>query len=635
MLLQGVAGVGTKKIKAAVRFEVLEILPPVAAVVPLSSARAKMPFFRIKHSSTDQEASIVYPAVTENGVPWELNISALMPAPNLCRPLAEAIIQAYGPTPNRKTLRGIIGALTSGMIAFLVDTERCYIDLSGINKGLLETFMDWLDHKAIWAESARPKLYRNFAGLLRRLKTIEPWRNSFGPDFHIPSGHWVGADRRRNPVNVIDQDLMTRIRRACISEVTEIMSLFNETMEICASSRENLVPLDSLPPMKKGPKRPGEKGGWSMDLFIAYADQTSKGGAVLTATQIAQQYSNGAALARAMVRRNVSMARDIAPRFHATSRTIVPFVLLMTIALAYNPDTIRNSKVDDYYYDHELGEFFIANAYKGRSGARQPVYIPIDDNTDNPSVLFQFLLQWTARLRASIDAQLRSHLFVFASADDLTVSAFYSGDSQIWKRQLENFRSTHDLEYFTLEMIRKTVLDLAYDIFGGDIKAVQIQASHRSAETTNIYSSAGEQQRRYQKLGRVMEQRQRHRETNGLIDPRDRSKSEDLSCATPGWQCGDPYDSPFSEKGKLCVKYGWCPVCPLGLIDLSVPLTFAYAIGLLDAVNRAQSAMSPETWLQRLGPIKRKLEEYWLPLFNPDIVEAARTIQIPILPMPE
>jgi hypothetical protein len=633
---------GIKKCRSATKFEKVKILPPTADIAQLDAMRSskKEPFIRRgKKESGLPEMKLVFPALLNKGKPYEQEVSFMLHAPNLAQPFAEAVLRKAGTAPKVKSLESHVMRLRP-LFLFLLDTSQERIRLNDMSKVLLERYMNWMDAakkdgKTRWGETTRQSNYGILAELLRDVKKTKQGKESFPANFHIPQGHWQGANRRIKSADVISRDLMTRIRLTCIAEVKQIIERFNETRLLCERFNGKLVPLEDLPPMKTGPRRLGEEDRWSRELIIAYMDQISCGGPVPTGCEIRKRY--GASLTRALARHNLSIAYDIAPCFHATSRTIVPFVLLMAIAFAYNPDTIRKSTLKDFGYSDVLGKFFVANAYKGRAGAEQPVYLPVDEEIDNPSVLFQFLLQWTERLRPVADSSWANNLFIFAAWHDLTVSAFNAATKSIcgWRGALNSFRKENGLEYFTLDMIRPTVLDLVYEIFDGDIKAVQTQAVHKRSDTTDIYTSSGERGRQYERLGRIMEQRERHRETNSLIDQRDRQEEEDLNSATPGWSCLDPYDSPYSTKNKLCAKYGWCPICPLGTINLNSPLSFAYCIGLRDAINRAQASMSPETWLQRLGPIKKKLDEHWLPSFDQIVINEAKKLHIPLMPIPE
>jgi hypothetical protein len=364
-----------------------------------------------------------------------------------------------------------------------------------------------------------------------------------------------------------------------------------------------------------------------------------------------------------MLRANKMHYYDVELAFYPTPRSLVPFVILLALAGSMNADVARDFKLSDYRISkglvdyialpasetlppdnsglEELGEDIDLFPYKGRAHKRQYVYLPLDNDIDHPAVIIEFVKAWTAGLREYLPAPIRDRLFVFASTNSSYGKTSFSGpdgesSAATWWDCLNRFRADHDLEHFTLENIRPTSLDVTWEVFHGDIRATATQANHADLSTTGrSYVTDAEKKRQYQRLGRIVELRTRWRESDGLMDPRNRSSELDANCATPGWSCIDPYDSPYTSKKKLCSAYGRCPACPLGNVNVNSALCFALSLNLLDAVNRAQTTMAPRSWEERYGRVKEKLEGKWLISFSPKAVTEAARLDIPPMAVPE
>ena len=587
-----------------------------------------------------------FPEVTRSGSIFILELSFLLTVPALTNPFADALLLKLGRKPNVNSAMGYAKRLRGGFFAFLIESSRANIDLADISTSLVNGFIKWLNQtngrKARWVENSRATLYLAAINHLKSLGRDARWAAEMAPSLSLPPNPWPGRVKRTKAVKVINRDLMTRIRLACIKEVDVTMHSFDATRKLVAAHLVDLPPIETY--------RRGTLQGLEVGAILAHLERCSGGGVLLSRAELPVK------LRSAVMKARLRLADEVAPLFYPTPRALVPFVLLMGIALSYNPDTIRNANCADFSYSNFLGEFLVANsdgtlpgeqpsfdaaAFKGRSGRVQPVFTPVDEASDNPAVLFEFLKRWTHRLRPYANPEVADRLFLYATArSKFGISSFAGIDgtanAENWRTCLEDFRRHHSLEHFTLQMIRPTVFDVAFETFDGDPKAVQLQANHRSVTTTiESYTSDAERRRQYQRLGTIVEMRTRWRESKGLLDSRDRAHSDDLACATPGWGCLDTYDSPFTQKGKMCSAYGRCPICPLGCLDLSSPSAFAHATNLLDAVNRAQGSTSPENWLERIGPIKSALMNHWIPSFAAEVVAEARVISLMPMPKPE
>jgi len=586
----------------------------------------------------------VYPAIRKGQGVASIPLHFLSDLKYLERPCAEAFVATCGVKTKFNTATSNADTLRHGLISFLKMSGCKNIDLHEIDTALMHRYVNWLNgsgnNAPSVAESTRAIWFTYAVRILEWIKRSKAWSASISSDLSFLRNPWPGSKKGRKSKEVIPDDLASRIREACRLEVEHTMLAFYNTRDCMDALKPTLADIADL-------KR-GALSKLDIDSVLTYLDIASEGGLIPT------QHSPQKKIASMLAIHKLAVNRDIASRFYPTTRSLVPFVLLNAFGLGLNADTIRDSLVENFRIDDILAnvmnfeceteaptvkpEFSVA-AFKGRSKRLQRVTIPVDDTSDNPAYLFRFLVEWTARIRPLASPHVARRLFIF-SGHNSRITTFLgpegNSDPASWAYVLKQFRADHKLEYFTLDMIRPTVMDVAYEEFRGDVRAVQTQANHRSATTTVAsYTGPNEHQRQNMRLGAVSELRTRWRETEGVIDPRDQVEGLDLNCATPGWDCLDPYDSPFTEKGKLCTGYGRCPACRLASINLQSPIACCHAFNLVDAIDRSQQSMAPQAWLLRMAPAKTKLLNLWLPAFPLDVIRQAKLLDLPPMPAPE
>jgi hypothetical protein len=269
------------------------------------------------------------------------------------------------------------------------------------------------------------------------------------------------------------------------------------------------------------------------------------------------------------------------------------------------------------------------------------VITPVDDAPDNPASIIEFLLVWTQRIRKETAPDIANRLFLFVTAENMirtfeNKTSHHSSD-RVWQMALKAFCKDRKLNPVTLMQLRPALLDLGTAIHGGDLRAAQVLANHEQTNTTFTHYITDAQRQRYQEqLGEVMEGRSRWTETAGRIDVRERPTDSDIGSATPGWNCLDPYGSPFYVSGKLCSAYSMCPICPLGQLELTSSYACAQAYSLLGSLRRARETMPPQAWLDRFSAIENRLISFWLPQFSATVIDEARNfVNLPLLPTPE
>ncbi len=371
------------------------------------------------------------------------------------------------------------------------------------------------------------------------------------------------------------------------------------------------------------------------------------------------------ALASAIIQRRFSV---ITSCFYPSARDLMPFVLMMAIHLDYNKATLLGSKVSDYrMFSGKLGrpefsasaslieeedtadsaekreteKLFRSAPIKKRARYRPQVRVlPVEDAPDNPAFLWQFLVEWTEWFRPTAAPDLQDRLFLYVpgySSPNKKMQGFdgqnIPGCDHNFVYAYKAFFRDHELTPYTFKQFRATGLDIVDVAFAGDIRAKQAAAGHAKVQTTyQSYSTDGQMQRGDEALAQVSETRERFRKTQGKSDPRRKPEGADMGAATPGWTCADPYDSPLYEKDKLCGGYGRCPACPLGSIKLDDCYSAAQAFNLVDAIDRALETMAPAAWIERYGPSRKALTEFWLPKVRDHVLKQLRHMKLPPLP---
>lgn len=644
---------GIKKKKSSSNFlRYTEVLPQPNRLNTVERAIrediSKKPYV-LKGTSADGEMTLklVFPLILKNGAPYQHNVSFLERIPNLRDFIISILLQKFRLASSPGSIKVVVGGWKTGLYLYLSGTDSLQCRLSNIDESFLRNFIRWLNlgtpSNRKSTDSTRANRYMTMTTLLKSISANREQVALLSPGLYIPYNPWPGRGKAKSEPKIIDNDLMTRLRIACLKEVevtVKKFDAFSAIRDVLMMTKKGLV--NSTPDfLSENPP-----------VLFNCVDLLSLGKILPLIRELPWNVKT------ALNELGVDVERDIAPCYYPNARSLVPFVILLTLDFSYNADTSRNAKLTDFRFDNVLGSYFSASAdeeaeaprleqeltvrgYKGRSKRRQPVTVPVDDSLDNPATLYRFLVKWSFRLRSICRDVLKNDLFLhYSPVKEGKVSSFALTDgnmnTETFNYSLRRFRECHGLEYFTLDMIRPTVLNVALEAGGEDPHVVKTQAHHKNVSTVlNSYISASSTARQSEILAELFMLRTRWRETQGKVDPRDKTDREDLSCSTPGWNCFDAFDSPFSKKGKLCQAYGLCPACPLGFVDLNSPLSAAYSLALLDALNRSQQSVSPVTWFARHAPAKNALEVRWLPAYSETAMDEARKLEIPYLPLPE
>lgn len=437
----------------------------------------------------------------------------------------------------------------------------------------------------------------------------------------LPVNPWPGRHIKIRPTEVLNPEARLAVIRACLAEVEGIRRRLEE--------RD--VALDAGLAVVDAAQHVGDPIDFS-DInvcvaVVAQLEQTS--GRLMSLKDIfACDRSLGSAV------KQTHGLSEVRKTVHATFRSLVPFVLLISIASAFNPDTAlalewRNIK------PCFNGTHVSITGSKGRSPSAQTSRVSTNEDdqegdagagdrllaaepgqTGGITDLLDLLRRLTSRTRYLVDEAFTDRLFVGVPLTSASIaSAFESrrGPSAdlTWRNALASFIADHRLPPFTLKVIRATEYEIEYRRTGS-LSAASARLSHASVDTgQRHYTSDWVRRDGQAKIAGVQELLLRWAGTEGTIDPRGLPHPEDAPAATPGFSCLDPRASPIpgQRHGRLCTAYGKCPACPLMAARPQDFASAAYYLALRDAIARGRTGVTDAgPWVEEWGPVLRDLD---------------------------
>lgn len=465
--------------------------------------------------------------------------------------------------------------------------------------------------------------------VLERLDT-GPWADAANRIAErVPPAPFGGA-RRSIPTEVLGLEELLAILGAAEREVLAIQQRFAKAKVLLAEGRARL--LESGRPVKNN------RGDYS-DLALCLAALDAIFPSVIPDLKVILE--NNRALAWAV--NYTHGLGEVRSCLYASGRDLVPFVLLLSVATVFNPDTVLALNWSDIDLDKDQAGTSAIEivGVKGRA-TRDPVRVLESDVAASSKLSLKQLLsnlkEITSRIRSDLAPEHADRLFVFVQQVRAKRPKGFGVEGRrtvmpsadgIWQISLKNFIRENKLRPFTLNQLRPTILDLV-QFMDGSLEAARKVGNHGSPVTTwTHYTSDGVKKRYRERVGQVILLRERWLQTGGTIDPRCRTPAQDKGAATPGFSCLDPFDSPRpnQQSGRLCKDYGGCPSCPMAAAHPGDPLCVGYYLALEVAIYRSQGTMSARTWIERWTPVLSDLAALreWI---TPDVIEASRTFSI-------
>jgi hypothetical protein len=495
---------------------------------------------------------------------------------------------------------------------------------------------------------------RTYLGKMRLpfewMKTGAPhrWGTKLADGLRLPQGTWKAVNKRSEPRDMIAPDALAAIVGAAARAVERILERFEKTEAMIEEGRRRL-PAD------------GQKRGDFADLSVALAAIDEWYGGYLSGYTAAKDRHPG--FSSAIV--SIHGAKDFFHHLYPGTDDLVPFVILLTMHTAYNPETILGMRVDqvatnDFFADQfgfdlpdrhnsreqrsEDGQVRISLAAKKRraNGKAQHRSFRVDtDDKFGVYLLLDALSEITKRIRPHSIRGHEDRVFLFHQVSvNSPVRSFGTGkrpicNDGVWTIALNSFIAENHLPHFSLAQLRTTVADAAEQITG-DIRAVQLLLCHSGTSVTfQHYLSAGGRRRASEDIATVQGVRQRWVDTGGKRDMREPSQGDTLMAVTPGFHCLDPFDSPMPSQvaGKMCSAWLACALCPLATVRTQDGEAMARLIQLEDHVRNSQATISPERYGAAYVPLLRKLAE-WLEQFSSKARKDALAVTY-LKPLPE
>lgn len=527
-----------------------------------------------------------------------------------------------------------IGDLDRGFFAYLrLTVPEGKSNLMSIDNAWVDGFIRWLDQKNgdgnPSSQTTRSMLLSALRITLRILSSSKIWKPRLMRGISIPSHVWAGSSRKTTPREVIDDNSLLQLLFASQDEVLD-------TMKKTKAAWAAMNALDESPPDPK--QEPTTPATWRWLHTKRYPSWIPKSDWICeNDRQLWLAY-------RKLGMTFTELRQPLAP----SSRELIPFVILMAFQTAFNPDVLRELDLKDIDYPDHIGGKRIRFSPPKRRARRKQIRTFALGNSIGPDVMVSFIKEWAKTLRVIAPAKYQDRLFLMLTRsaeddDDTRMRGMdYNGGTHkansLWYASLTAFLKDHGIPALALAQLRTTSLDKIHEMTGGDLKAVQTAGGQRSPQVLlDHYTSDAARRRNNEALATIMLTRERLVRTEGAApDPRKEPFEADKGCATPGFYCLDPFNSPMPSEidGRLCQAFGMCPRCPLACINTQSPYAAARAIQLRAAVIAAQTTLPPRRWLDCWAHVAQRLDDYWLPLLNDPRVLAAAT-ELTLSPLPD
>lgn len=593
-------------------------------VKEICSRRSSSP--KIVISSSHDYLCLAFPL--PNTTDQAVNVTFLLKLPNLLEPLLMATQRAM--LDQAQAFRHVIALnLKCGLCAFL-SAHHPQASLLDLDDELFQRYILWQSSPSASSSQVKPPglqtcRSRVDAGrrILRALQLFPAWHEVAKRILSAyPPNPYKNAESFSKPRDVIDQAVLKRIRQAALMEIEEIKLRFDTGDRLLEEGR------------KKHDSGLKDYSDFSMAL-AAFSDIYRNQPPQLADIKKENWELYAATVGRGCVPAGKGHGILSYSRYlHAYSQDMVPFVLLLAMEGAFNPDTVLGLNRSDIRRRSLFGvETVSIEARKGRAAGG--IYGK-DLSPDIVDPWLKLLERITHRLRQSVDASLRDRLFIFAVTKSKPPAKSYNYITGIpssdicWFRTLAAFRERHNLPHFTLSQIRTTLIDLVGQRHNSLIASKAARHVHFNT-TEGHYIGSGTVLRERERLGEATQQLSRWTQSNGRIDVRRsvRPGNHDKGSATPGFKCLDPYSSPMpgQKPQQLCRAFGCCPTCPMALFNFKDPLSAAFWIALEKSIFQAKDELDPQTWNSRWAPVATRLQAM-IETTPIEVLEAAKKFRV-------
>lgn len=589
------------------------------------------------------------------GKPHELDLSCMLDFPGLCELLAKGLL-AWGRNQDPKTRRHNLLCLRAGLFSYLRFQNLTTITPDQLDEQVMAGFKEWLNHRN--KKSGKPLSPRTIHTFLSSLRMLLRGAEAGELLDRVPPGPRA-AGRKGQPTEVLRLDELMAVMEAVEKEILALRDRWARGRQLLAIGRRQLadgIGLASNPWHDKSAKSES-----NLALTLAILDQRYPGVIPELSVIKSDDPLLGATVGSAFG------SGKVTGYFYPSGRDLVPLAMFLAFATVFNADTVLelewkniDRNVDWIGDGRPAVRFDVRGDDEGRGGAEagdQDDAAPLTKVTGNKprarrqlvrlldpeaSVADQVGLNLVLNLVAEMTARIRPYAIDGGEYADRVLlyvqqrkakrpkgfgSAIQgASDDIVWKRGLENFITDNNLPACTLKTIRATLLDYVQLFSQGDLEAARAVGNHRSLVTTwTHYTSSLVKRLLQEATGETLLVRERWLNSEGIIDPRLFREWTNKGCATPGFHCLDPFDSPRpnQKKGRLCAAYGECPDCPLSAAVPSNPRNVMLYEALRRTIYRSVSTMTAPMWRLRWAPVVVALDAL-LSSVPPAVLEKSR-----------
>lgn len=618
-----------------------------------------LPTTRLERGTADGKPTLtaVFP-MKGGGEPHRLDLSFLFNFPSLEELFAEGMLR-YSKSLDPKSRRVYRDDLRSNWFHYLLERRLHDIPPERLDDQVMAGFNAWLRQKRKQnGQPLSPNTIRKALGALRNVLAHAPGAGAL-LDL-VPAGP-RGAARKTEPTAVLQFDELLQVMAAAEKEVLALRDRWEEGQRLLKQGHallEQGAELELNPPINlKSLLEP------NLALALAMLDKRYPG--VIPDLHVIKTHD---ARLRGTVRYALKH-KTVTSYLYASSRDLVPLALCIAFATVFNSDTVLGLKWNDIDRNVDrLGkgavQFDVRNEEKNENAeevgpddpddtplvritgnkprAKRQLVRLLDPEASGPAqvslnLVLDLLTALTARIRPQVVApEYRDRVFLFGTnAGTKCAKSFGSSTNggsadPVWSYALHDFIDDHKLPDFALKTLRATLLDFVQLFNRGDLEAAQQVGNHGSRLTTWTHYTSNLVKRLLQEAtGETLLVRERWLDSGGKLDPRQHREASNKGCATPGWMCLDPYDSPRpnQRKGGLCTAYGECPDCPLAAARPDNPHNVMLYEALRRAIYRSVMRVTAMVWQQRWAPIVVALDAL-LKEVQPAVLERSRSLRI-------
>lgn len=573
--------------------------------------------------------------------PDRLDLSFLLKFPGLTEPFADAILRWATPLRHISRISGATN-LRIRWFTYLTDEGLEKLVPSQIDEQVMAGFRTWLHQKKKEADG-KPMHPTTVGRALNTLRAVLSSAPGAGQWLDLVPAGPRGAARKANPTEVLRFDQFLQVVNAVEAEVLVLRDRWEEGRRLLAFGRSQLGQERKLCPNPRVRKEARSEANIALALSMLDFFYV---GVIPDNEEIGKDHPLLAATIRDTIGSNEANGY-----FYASARDLVPLVLSIAIATVFNPETVLKlcwGKIDRNVdrmsngrtavqfdaRDDEEGEQNVPDPLTSgtplvkvtgeKSRSRRQLVRLLDPYASDPdqvslNLVLDLLSQMTARIRPRVidPGYYSDRVFLFVQErlqkrpKGFGNSSVLASTDAVWQHALRGFISANKLPAFTLKTIRATLLDYTQLLNRGDLEAARQVGNHSSRTTTwTHYTSNLVKKLLQEATGETLLVRERWLQSNGKFDPRKFREWTDKGCATPGWTCLDPFESPRynQRKGGLCTAYGECPDCPLAAARPNSPRNVMLYEALRRAIYRSVTRVTASVWRDRWAPVVAALD---------------------------